>query len=195
MVQLPLLKKYCNSNVPENCLIHIRLQIFNIFLGRRYDVTLGFGVAKDTLTLNWLKSYRKIGKLCTPRLTLLILNLVLIFLVAVLLVLIFLVAVHLVLIFLVVILLVLIFLAAAGCSCFWNIGQASLLLPQRPQLLLWHLSVRLLSCPPLVKFWLTVQITKNLQSLEDIQVESISQKYTFGKYTFEKYALRFTLFT
>ena len=43
----------------------------------------------------------------------------------------------------------------------------------------------------------------NSQSLEDTQVEYISQKYTldkytfgkytFGKYTFEKYALRFTL--
>ena len=49
----------------------------------------------------------------------------------------------------------------------------------------------------------------NSQSLEDTQVEYISQKYTsdiytfgkytfgkytFGKYTFEKYDLRFTLF-
>ena len=50
---------------------NIGLQISFIFSGG-YDVTLGLGVAKDMLMLNWFESYRKVRKLFAPRSTLLI---------------------------------------------------------------------------------------------------------------------------
>ena len=49
----------------------IGIQISFMFSGG-YDVTLGLGVAKDILMLNWFESHRKVGKLFAPRSTLLI---------------------------------------------------------------------------------------------------------------------------
>ena len=51
--------------------MNIRLEISFLFTGG-YDVTLGLGVAKDILRLNWFESYRKIGKFFAPMSTILI---------------------------------------------------------------------------------------------------------------------------